>query len=343
MNDGFLRACKGEKVKPTPVWLMRQAGRYLPAYQKVRGKTDFLTLCKTPELAATVTLQPVDILGVDAAILFSDILPPLEPMGANLSFSEGKGPVISPPLRSEHDVAALRPIIPEEDVPFVLETIKILINELKEKVPLIGFSGAPFTLATYLIEGGTSKSFVHTKRMIFESPSLFQGLMKKLSRMVTDYLCAQIRAGVQAVQLFDTWAGILSKKDYDKMILPHVKDILRAVKKTGVPCIYFVFDSCHLLESIKESGADVIGLDWRIDLMDAVSRLGEDAIIQGNLDPCALFLPEDELRERVWEILKKGNSARSHIFNLGHGILPEIPPEKAKLLVDIVHEVSSNL
>lgn len=339
MNDIFLRACHGERTVPTPIWIMRQAGRYLPAYQEVRGKTDFLTLCKTPELAAKVTLQPVDILGVDAAILFSDILIPLEPMGVRLAFHEGRGPVIEPPIQDEAAVNALRPIDPAADVPFVLETIRILRRELAEKVPLIGFSGGPFTLATYLIEGGTSRSFVNTRRMMFSRPDLFAKLMNRIADGTLAYLRAQVEAGAQAVQVFDTWAGILSPEDYSAWVLPYVRRILKGL--AGVPKIYFVYDGCHLLELIGTAGADVVGLDWRMDLRSAISRLGPEVVVQGNLDPCALFMSAERLRERVVSILRQGQGAKAHIFNLGHGVLPEIPPEQAKLLVDIVHGFSS--
>lgn len=340
MNDIFLRACRGEKTRPVPVWVMRQAGRYLPDYQRVRGEIDFLTLCKTPRLAADVTLQPVDVLGMDAAILFSDILIPVEAMGVGLRFSEGKGPILSPPIRTEKDIKNLHSITPPEDVPFVLETIHILRDELKDKVPLIGFAGAPFTLATYMIEGGSSKNFLETKKMMFESPELFHRLMNLLTNVTSTYLLGQIEAGVQAVQLFDTWAGILSRPDYRDFILPYVKRILSAIKKTGVPSIYFVLDGCHLLEEIGTTDADVIGIDWRTEIKDALSRLGAVSI-QGNLDPCALFLPEETLKRRIKSILEQGTLARSHIFNLGHGVLPDIPHEKVKLLVKLVHELSA--
>jgi len=341
MSEGFLRACNGEAVRPVPVWLMRQAGRYLPAYQEIRKKTDFLTLCKTPELAAEVTIQPVDILGVDAAILFSDILIPLECMGIGLDFHEGRGPVLNPPVRTEQDLERLHPINPDADVPFVLETIRILRKELSGKVPLIGFSGAPFTLATYMIEGGTSKSFVNTKRMLFESPRLFSCLMDLLTEVVFSYIKAQIKAGAQAIQVFDTWAGILTREDYKRHALPYVTRIFKGLEGSGVPFIYFVYDGGHVLEIIRDSGAEVIGLDWRTDIKTAISRLGPDTVVQGNLDPGALFLPEHELRFRVDSVLRQGREAKAHIFNLGHGILPEVPPEKARLLVELVHELSS--
>ncbi|MDA8162017.1 MAG: uroporphyrinogen decarboxylase [Desulfobacteraceae bacterium] len=340
MNDTFLRACMGEKVRPVPVWIMRQAGRYLPDYQKVRGTTDFLTLCKTPELAAKVTIQPVDVLGVDAAILFSDILIPVEAIGTGLAFSEGRGPVLSPPVTTDAAIKRLHAIEPEKDVPFVLETIRILRKELKNKVPLIGFAGAPFTLATYMIEGGSSKNFVNTKKMMYETPAVFNRLMNLLTDVTASYLLAQIKAGAQAIQLFDTWAGILSGPDYEKCVLPYVQRIMDSIKQTGTPCIYFVLDGGHLFEKIKLARADVIGLDWRTEIEDALKRLGP-VTVQGNLDPCALFLPEEGLKGRVDEILRQGGLARSHIFNLGHGVLPEVPYQKVKLLVDLVHKLSA--
>lgn len=339
MNDTFLRACRGEKVDYTPVWLMRQAGRYLPEYQAVRQGVDFLTLCKTPELAATVTLQPVDILGVDAAILFSDILVLVEAMGMRLEFSEKKGPQLSEPIRNRSLAERLAVPDPEEDLPYVLETIRILRAKLN--VPLIGFSGAPFTLATYMIEGEGSKSFVNTKRMMFSSPALFAYLMDKITDSVISYLKAQIMAGAQAVQIFDSWAGVLSPEDYRVFAVPYVKRAVAELKKEGVPVIYFVNGCAGILKDIRKSGAGVIGIDWRVDIGEAVRKLGKKFSVQGNLDPTALFLPEEKLRERVGDILSKAEAARGHIFNLGHGILPETPVEGAKALVRAVHELSS--
>ncbi len=335
MNDIFLKACSGEKVEYTPVWLMRQAGRYLPQYQAVRANVDFLTLCKTPELAAEVTLQPVEILGVDAAILFSDILIPLEAMGMSLEFLEKEGPVLSEPIRNKSAVDRL--IIPEteDDMPFIIETIKILREKLK--VPLIGFSGAPFTLATYMIEGGSSKNFIHTKKMMFQNNRLFNYLMEKLTITVISYLSSQIKAGVQAIQIFDTWAGVLSPLDYKKLILPYVKKATSELRKEGIPIIYFVNDCAGILKEIKKSGADVIGIDWKIDIAEAIKKLGKKVVVQGNLDPCALFLSKEEIEERVKDILWKGEAANGHIFNLGHGILPETPVENAIVLVEAVH------
>lgn len=337
MNDTFLRACRGEEVDYTPVWLMRQAGRYLPEYQSVRSNVDFLTLCKSPELATAVTLQPVDILGVDAAILFSDILIPLEAMGMRLEFSDKEGPLLSEPVRSKTSVEKL--IIPdvEDDLPYIYDTIKMLRRELENKVPLIGFAGAPFTLATYMIEGGTSKNFLNTKKMMFQNGPVFHYLMEKITDMLISYLSYQIRAGAQAVQIFDSWAGILSPVDYKKFAFPYARKVIAEIKKELVPVIYFVNDCAGILKEVKNCGADVISVDWRVDLSDAIKKLGKKVIIQGNLDPCALFLPQEKLEERVKEILWKGEIARNHIFNLGHGVLPQTPVENVIAMVEAVH------
>ncbi|MDX9714207.1 MAG: uroporphyrinogen decarboxylase [Dissulfurispiraceae bacterium] len=338
MNDTFLKACRGEKTDYTPVWIMRQAGRYLPEYQKVRSKVDFLTLCKTPELAVEVTLQPVDILGVDAAILFSDILIPVEAIGMKLEFSESKGPILYDPLRDSVGISKLRTLDPAEDVPFVMEAIKLLKKSLK--VPLIGFSGAPFTLATYMIEGGSSRNYVNTKRMMYKEPEMFHRLMDKITDCVISYLNAQIDAGVDAVQIFDSWAGILSPADFDEFVLKYVQKIISSINP-GLPRIYFAFNCGAMLSHVKASGADVLGLDWRIDMSDAINALGSDTVVQGNLDPCTLFGTQEIVSSRAAEIVKKGFAAKGHIFNLGHGILPETPVENAKALVEAVHSVSS--
>jgi uroporphyrinogen decarboxylase len=341
MNTTFLKACRGEDVSYTPIWIMRQAGRYLPEYHTVRSKGTFLDLCKTPENAAEVTLQPVDILGVDAAILFSDILVPLEPMGMKLEFIESRGPVLSNPIRSQGNVDALRIPEPEEDLPYVLETIRILRHELAAKVPLIGFSGAPFTLATYMIEGGSSRNFWNTKKMMYQAPELYAALLDKITDCTIAYLKAQAAAGAQALQIFDSWAGVLAPCDFKEFAIPYVQRIIAALRReTDVPLIYFANNGASLLELSKTSGADVLGLDWRINIDDAVRRLGADVSFQGNMDPIALLLPEERLEKRVANILDQAKTARGHVFNLGHGILPETPPEKAKLLVELVHRLS---
>jgi uroporphyrinogen decarboxylase len=341
MRDIFLKACRGEEVDYTPVWIMRQAGRYLPEYRAVRSNIDFLTLCKNPKLAAEVTLQPVDILGVDAAILFSDILIPLEAMGMRLEFSDKEGPILGEPIRNKSGVEKL--IIPdvEEDLPFIFDTIRILRKELEHKVPLIGFSGAPFTLATYMIEGGSSKNFLNTKKMMFQTSAVFHYLMEKLTDMTVSYLSAQINAGAQAIQIFDTWAGILTPGDYKQFAFPYVRKAISELKKEGVPIIYFVNNCAGLLGEIKKTGADVIGIDWRIDLSDAIKKLGKKIVVQGNLDPCALFLPKEKIEDRVKDILWKGDAAKGHIFNLGHGVLPQTPVENVIALVDAVHTYGS--
>jgi uroporphyrinogen decarboxylase len=337
MNDTFLRACRGEEVDYTPVWLMRQAGRYLPEYRAVRSNIDFLALCKNPQLAAEVTLQPVDILGVDAAILFSDILIPVEAMGMRLEFSDKEGPVLSEPVRSTASVDRL--IIPdvEGDLPFIFETIRILRKELENKVPLIGFSGAPFTLATYMVEGGSSKHFLNTKKMMFQNNVVFGYLMEKITDVIISYVSAQIKAGAQAVQLFDTWAGMLAPVDYKKFAFPYIRKAISELRKEGVPVIYFVNDCAGVLKEVKKTGADVVGIDWRIDFADAVKKLGKKMVVQGNLDPCALFLPEEKIEERVKDILWKGEAAKGHIFNLGHGVLPQTPVENVAAMVEAVH------
>jgi uroporphyrinogen decarboxylase len=320
--------------------MMRQAGIYLPEYRKIRAKVDFLTLCNTPELAAEVTIQPVDILNVDAAILFSDILIPIEPMGMKLEFSEHKGPLFYNPIRSAEDIQSLRSIHASTDLPFVLETIRLLKENLS--VPLIGFSGAPFTLATYMIEGGSSRNFLHTKQMIYQEPSQFHTLMHLVSAVVIEYLTAQIRAGVDAVQIFDSWVGALSPYDFEHFALSYVQDIVKAVRALDrkVPIIYFAFNSSGMLNIVKKAGADIYSLDWRIDIARAVDQLDRSHVVQGNLDPCVLFGTQDTIRAHVQRILEGARYAPNHIFNLGHGILPETPVQQAKALVDAVHEIS---
>lgn len=338
MNDTFLKACKGEQTEYTPVWFMRQAGRYLPEYQKVRGKVSFLELCKSPELCTEVTLQPIDIFGFDAAILFSDILIPMEAMNLKLEFHEGAGPVFPNPIRNKDDVNKLHVPDPEESMPFVLETIRLLRKELN--VPLIGFSGAPFTLATYLIEGGSSKVFLKTKRMMFQDPTLYSSLLDKITDCTSKYLRAQAKAGAQALQIFDSWAGILAPVDYLRFALPYVQRIIADLREiTDVPIIYFANNGATLLPHTTTAGADVLGLDWRINIKDAIARVGNHAV-QGNLDPIALFLPQKELEKRIATLLDDAKDARGHIFNLGHGIQPQTPPDQARIAVDAVHRLS---
>ncbi len=338
MNDTFLKACRGEKTDYTPVWMMRQAGRYLPEYQKVRGNVSFLTLCKNPELCVEVTLQPIDRLNMDAAILFSDILIPMEAMGATLEFHEGKGPIFHNTVRAKEDLNKLIVPDPLEKTGFVMETIRLLRKELN--VPLIGFAGAPFTCATYLIEGGSSKVFWETKKMMFTHPTLFHELMEKITATTSKYLLAQANAGAQALQLFDSWAGILAPVDFERFALPYARKIIEDLQVTGLPLIYFANNGATLLDLSVSSGADVIGLDWRINIGDAIKKVGKKAV-QGNLDPFALLLPKDELRARIQNLLDDAQGAFGHIFNLGHGIHQFTPPDQAKYAVECVHELSS--
>ena len=342
MNDTFLRACRGEATDYTPVWLMRQAGRYLPEYHTVRSKYTFLEMCKTPEAAAEVTIQQVDILGVDAAILFSDILVPLEKMGAPLEFHEKRGPVFPQPVRDRAAVEKLAVPDPELELPYVLDTIRLLRRELATKVPLIGFSGAPFTLATYLIEGGSSRQFLLTKKMMYTDPMLYHDLLVKITDCTIEYLAAQAAAGAQALQIFDSWAGVLAPNDFGQFALPYVQRIIATLKERGVtvPIIYFANNGATLLPQSLTSGADVLGLDWRIRLDDAVKVVGQRVSLQGNMDPIALLLPPAKMEALIRDILDQAKGARGHIFNLGHGIVPEIPPEQAKFFVEAVHRLS---
>jgi uroporphyrinogen decarboxylase len=339
MWDRFLRACRREPVDATPVWFMRQAGRYMAEYRKVREKHTLLQICRTPELALEVTLQPLRAFEVDAAILFADILLPLEPMGAPFEFAAGEGPVIHEPIRDRAGIERLRLFEPEEGLSHVLAAIRLLRRELDGKTPLIGFAGAPFTLASYLVEGGKSSHFVRVKRFMYDEPDAFAALMHKLAEVVRRYLHAQIAAGAQAVQLFDSWVGCLSQRDYRDYVLPHVRHILASVATTGVPVIHFGTDTGALLELQREAGGTVIGVDWRTPLDDAHRRLGDGVALQGNLDPLLLFAPRDLLRRRVEEILASAPRP-GHIFNLGHGILPETNPDAVRFVAEHVHRVT---
>ncbi len=333
----FLKACRGERTDYTPVWLMRQAGRYLPQYMAVRKKVTFLELCKTPELAAEVTIQPIDYLNADAAILFSDILTPVEPMGMKLDFVPG--PVFENPVRTEGDIDALRIPVMEEDVPYVLETIKILRREFEGRVPLIGFGGAPFTLACYMVEGKGSKDFAQIKRMMYGAPELFAKLMTKVTEMDRQYLNAQIAAGAQAIQIFDTWGGIVSPLDYEKYILPYTKKLIDGLDRS-VPVIHFVKGAGTMLEIVAKAGSDVMGLDWHVNLGRARDIIGPQIAVQGNLDPTVLYAPKEHIEQEVKRILDENGGRPGHIFNLGHGILPTVDPEHAKFMVECVHRLS---
>lgn len=335
MSDLFLRACRGETTERPPIWIMRQAGRYLPEYRATRAKAgSFVDLCKNPELAAEVTIQPIDILGVDAAILFSDILVPVEPMGIRMEFHPG--PVLDPPVRTRADVERLRDADPEEGLPYVFETIRILRRELSGRVPLIGFGAAPMTLAAYLVEGEGSKNFDKFKGLLFSDPASTRLLLEKCTRTTVRYLTAQVRAGAQAIQLFDSWAGILGLEDYREFALPYVTEVVAALKPLGVPVIYFALNGAHLFDAIRTCRADVLGVDWRTPLDAAARRLGPEYVLQGNLDPCVLFAPPEAIVERARRVVEQGRKARGHVFNLGHGILPEVPVAHAKALVEAV-------
>lgn len=336
-EDRFLNACRRRETDRTPVWIMRQAGRYLKEYREVRGRVSFIELCKTPELAAEVTLQPLDILGVDAAILFSDILLILEAMGAPLEFGDG-GPVIGGPVRDAAAVERMRVPDPVEAMPFVFETIRLLRRELAGRVPLIGFAGAPFTLASYLVEGGTSRDFHVLKKMMFAEPGVLHALLEKITLATIEYLKAQAEAGAEALQLFDTWAGILSPGDYRGFALAYTQRITGALRGSGVPLILFVMGGAGLLDEMKEAGVDVVGLDWRVDIGAARERLGPGLAVQGNLDPCALYQPPEKIRDSVRRVIEKAGDAPGHIFNLGHGILPDTPVEHAVAMVEAVRE-----
>ena len=334
----FLKACRGEATPFTPVWLMRQAGRYLPQYMAIRKKVTFLELCKTPELAAEVTIQPIDYLGADAAILFSDILTPVEPMGLKLDFAPG--PVFENPVRTEADIDALRIPEMERDVPYVLETIRILRREFEGRVPLIGFGGAPFTLACYMVEGKGSKDFAQIKRLMYGAPELYAKLMDKVTEMDRRYLNAQIVAGAQTIQIFDTWGGILAPLDYEKYILPYTRKLIDGLDRS-VPIIHFVKGAGTMLETVRKAGSDVMGLDWHVNLGAARDILGPDIAVQGNLDPTVLYAPKEHIKREVKRILDENGGRPGHIFNLGHGILPTVDPEHAKFMVECVHELSS--
>jgi uroporphyrinogen decarboxylase len=340
-TDRFLRACQRQPVDCTPVWFMRQAGRYMAAYQALRQRYSLLDLCKTAELAAEVTLQPMQRLPVDAAIIFTDLLIPLEPMGARLVFAPNEGPVIENPIRSASDVEALRRVDPHADLAFTLEAIRMVCRELDGKVPLIGFAGAPFTLASYLIEGTGSRHYIHTKQLMYHQPEAWHGLLHKLASVATAFLQAQIAAGTQVVQLFDSWVGCLSPDDYRRYVLPYTKQVIDGLRHAGAPVIHFGTDTAMLLDVMREAGSDVIGVDWRIPLDDAWRRIGPDVGIQGNLDPVALFAPLPEIERRVEDILQRAGNRPGHIFNLGHGILPETPVEHVQAVADLVHARSA--
>lgn len=340
-NCRFLKACRCEPVDATPVWIMRQAGRYLPEYMAVRSKVTFMDLCTRPELAAEVTLTAQRVLGVDAAILFADLLPMLQPMGFDLEYAKGEGPIIHNPLQQAADIDRVRELEDVNALHFTFEAVKLIRKELPGDIPLLGFAGAPFTLASYCIEGGGSKHYLATKTLMYGDEGAWRTLMERLARSLVRYLRAQIDAGCQAVQLFDSWAGCLSPADYARYVLPYTKMVIDGVP-AGVPVINFLTGNPALLPLVKQAGGTVIGLDWRVDLMTAWNDLGDTFAVQGNLDPLCLQ-DWDTAKRQAEDLLTAVGRRPGHIFNLGHGVLPQTPPESVKSLVRLVHERSAEL
>jgi uroporphyrinogen decarboxylase len=332
----LVEACRRQPVDRTPVWFMRQAGRYLPEYREIRAKHTLLEICARPEVTLEVTLQPIRRYALDAAIIFADILLPLVPMGANLSFAEGVGPVIDNGVNAPADVDRLKPVTAEESLATTLASLRMVRAELPPDVALVGFAGAPFTLASYLIEGGSSRRFVRTKRFMYNEPTAFHALMEKLAVMTADYLTAQVTAGADVVQLFDSWVGWLGPQDYREYVLPHMTGIFDAVRETGAPSIHFGVGTTGLLGLMREAGGDVIGVDWRIPLSEGWARVGPDRGVQGNLDPVVLFGPRTQIERRTRLILQEAAGRPGHIFNLGHGVMPETPVESLQIVVDTV-------
>jgi uroporphyrinogen decarboxylase len=333
----FVRACRAQPVDRTPVWFMRQAGRYMAEYRAVRKQYSLIEICKKPQVAAEVTITAAEILGVDAAIIFADLLLPLEVMGLPFHFAAGEGPVIARPVREMADVHRLR-IDRAADLGYVAEAVRLVCQHFGARLPVIGFCGAPFTLASYMIEGGGSRTYVHTKKMMYSSPAAWDELMRKLVEVVSTYAAEQVGAGADAIQVFDSWVGCLSVEDYRRYVLPSTTDLVKLLQKTGVPVIYFGTDSATLLPSMKETGAEVIGLDWRIPLDEGWRNLGFAGAVQGNLDPVLLFADWKELKARAEDVLRRVARRPGHIFNLGHGILPETPVENVKALAKLVRE-----
>jgi uroporphyrinogen decarboxylase len=339
----LVRAARREPVERTPIWLMRQAGRMLPEYRAVRERWSLLEICARPELAAEVTLQPMRRMPLDAAVLFSDIMIPLAGVGVALDIVEKVGPVIAHPVRDARGVAALRAIVPDEDVPATLEAIRIVRRELEPSRAVLGFAGAPFTLASYLIEGRPSRDFARTKSLMYAEPALWHDLMRRLSAIVATYLRAQVEAGADAVQLFDSWVGALSPSDYVEYVQPHVRGIFAALGTTRVPTIHFGVGTAALLEHMRDDGASIIGLDWRVPLDRGWEIVGHARGVQGNLDPTALLAPREVMEAKALDVLRRAGRRAGHIFNLGHGVLPETDPARAERLVDFVHETSARI
>jgi uroporphyrinogen decarboxylase len=338
-DSPFLRACRREPVPYTPVWYMRQAGRSLPEYKRVRAGVPMLESCTRPELITEITLQPVRRFPVDAAILFSDIVVPLKAIGVGIDIKPGVGPVLDHPVRRAEDLASLRPLEPG-DVPYVSEAVASLVADLKE-TPLIGFAGAPFTLASYLVEGGPSRHHDKTRALMYGEPDLWHALMSRLTAITTSFLEVQVAAGVSAVQLFDSWVGALAPADYREFVLPYTSRIFGALAAHDVPRIHFGVGTGELLGVMREAGADVVGVDWRVPLDEAATRVPPGTALQGNLDPATLLAPWEVVATRARDILRRGQSAEGHIFNLGHGVLPDTDPDQLARLTDLIHEESS--
>ena len=337
-SDRFLKACHREPVDATPIWLMRQAGRYMPEYRALRAHHGLLEMIKTPELAAEVTFQPLNAFAVDAAIIFADILTLPEAMGLELEFVQGEGPVFHNPIRTPADIDQLQPIAPAEALDFTMEAIRLVSRSLAGRLPLIGFSGAPFTLACYALEGGSSRHFIIAKTFMHRQPEAWHRLMELFAGHVADYLVAQVEAGADALQLFDSWAGMLGPDEYAEFVLPHTRQVFAQVReRTDVPLIHFGTETATLLPHIRQSDADVIGVDWRIPLNDAWSIIGPGCAIQGNLDPVLLFADADTVQSAARRILDAAAGRPGHIFNLGHGVLPETPVENVAALIEAVH------
>ena len=337
MNDRFLKACRREPVDATPVWFMRQAGRYMSDYRALRQRYSLLDICRSPELAVAVTLQPVDVIDVDAAILFSDLLIPFTPMGLDFDFIKGEGPSIAHPIRCAGDVDRLRRFEPRESLSHVLETIRLLRGELADRVPLIGFGGAPFTLAAYAIEGGPSTTYARTKAFMYSQPRAWHRLCERFAEMMSGYLAAQVEAGAQALQIFDSWAGALGRADYREFAYPHSSRIFSTLREIGVPVVHFGVGTTAILPDLADAGGDVIGVDWRQPLDEAWTSVGYGRAIQGNLDPTVLLAPRDRMLAAADDVLRRAGGRPGHIFNLGHGILPNTPLEHVQELAKHVH------
>jgi uroporphyrinogen decarboxylase len=335
-NDRLLRALRRHPTDRTPVWFMRQAGRSLPEYREVRGDGDVLATCRHPDVVAELTMQPLRRMPLDAAILFSDIMVPLAAVGIPVRIESGRGPVVDEPIRSASDLAHLRPIDPESDEPHVLESVRLLVKELE--VPLIGFAGAPFTLASYLVEGGPSRTFVRTKALLYEEPGVFDELMRRLGAISLAHLRGQAEAGATALQLFDSWAGALDRDDYRSAVQPHTARVIEGLADLDVPMIHFGVGTGHLLGAMRDAGGDALGVDHRVPLDEAWRAIGYDRAIQGNLDPAALLGPWDVVASKARDVLARAGGRPGHVFNLGHGVLPETPVEHLERLTDLVHE-----